>query len=39
MEKIDTLKYIALYEEFETANQLIRLGLGELQNINLDNDF
>lgn len=39
MENIDTLKYIALLEEFETANKLVRLGLGELQNINLDNDF
>ncbi len=39
MGEIDTQKYIALLEEFETANKLIRLGLGELQNINLDNDF
>lgn len=39
MEKIDTQKYIAILEEFETANKLIRLGLGELQSINLDNDF
>jgi len=39
VEKMDTLKYIALHEEFETANKLIRLGLGELQNINLYNDF
>lgn len=39
MENIDTQKYIALLEEFETANKLVRLGLGELQNINLDNDF
>lgn len=32
-------KHVALLEEFETANKLIRLGLGELQNINLDYDF
>lgn len=39
MEKIEIQKYSALLEEFETANKLVRLGLGELQNINLDNDF
>lgn len=39
MEKIEIQKYFALLEEFETANKLVRLGFGELQNINLDNDF
>lgn len=39
IENIDLLKYVALKEEFETAEKLIRIGLGELQNINLDNDF
>ena len=39
MGKIDIQKYTALLEEFDTANKLIRLGLGELQSINLDNDF
>ncbi|WP_320997356.1 hypothetical protein [Bacteroides nordii] len=39
MEKIEILKFVALNDEFETANKLVRLGLGELQNINLDNDF
>jgi len=39
MTKIESLKHFALLEEFETANKLIRLGFGELQNINLDNDF
>lgn len=36
---MDPQKYIALLEEFETANKLIKLGFGELQGINLDNDF
>ena len=39
MEKIEIQKFIALNEEFETANKLVRLGFGELQSINLDNDF
>lgn len=33
------LKDIALHEELETANKLIRLGFGELQNISPVNDF
>lgn len=32
-------KYFALLEELETSNKLIKLGFGELQNINLNNDF
>lgn len=39
MAEIQTLKYIALLEEFDTSNKLIKLGLGELQNINLNNNF
>lgn len=39
MSKIEHIKYFALLEEFETSNKLIKLGFGELQNINLDNDF
>ncbi|NPD48023.1 hypothetical protein [Lentimicrobium sp. S6] len=39
MNNIDIQKFFALQEEFETANKLVRLGFGELQNINLDNDF
>lgn len=39
MEEIEIQKFAALNEEFDTANKLVRLGLGELQNINLDNDF
>lgn len=39
MSKIENIKYFALLEEFETSNKLIKLGFGELQNINLDNDF
>ena len=39
MGKIPNHKYFALNEEFRTANKLIRLGLGELQNISLSNDF
>lgn len=39
MKELDLPKFIALNDEFRTANKLIRLGLGELQNINLDNDF
>lgn len=39
MKKIDTLKYLSLLEEFETSEKLIKLGFGELQYINLNNDF
>lgn len=39
MAEIEIQKIASLIEEFETANKLIRLGFGELQNINLDNDF
>lgn len=39
MAKIEIQKIALLIEEFEIANKLIRLGFGELQNINLDNDF
>lgn len=39
MGEIEIQKFAALNEEFDTANKLVRLGLGELQNINLDNDF
>lgn len=33
------LKNLALLEELETSNKLIRLGFGELQNLSLANDF
>lgn len=39
MAEIDNLKYFALLEEFETSDKLIKLGFGELQNINLNNSF
>lgn len=39
MSKIEVAKFFTLNEEFETADKLIRLGFGELQNINLVNDF
>ncbi|RXG30567.1 hypothetical protein [Leeuwenhoekiella palythoae] len=39
MAEIENIKYFAILEEFETSDKLIKLGLGELQNINLDNDF
>lgn len=39
MAEIETLKYFALLEEFDTSDKLIKLGLGELQNINLNNNF
>lgn len=39
MPEIENIKYFALLEEFETSDKLIKLGFGELQNINLDNDF
>ncbi|MDQ1769299.1 hypothetical protein GQR60_00520 [Labilibaculum sp. A4] len=39
MPEIENLKYFALLEEFETSDKLIKLGFGELQNINLNNDF
>lgn len=39
MSEIEDIKYFALLEEFETSEKLIKLGFGELQNINLDNDF
>lgn len=32
-------KQLALLEEFETSYKLIQLGFGELQNINIGNDF
>lgn len=32
-------KDFALLEELQTSSKLIKLGLGELQNINFDNDF
>lgn len=39
MAEIENLKYFALLEEFDTSDKLIKLGLGELQNINLNNNF
>lgn len=39
MPEIENKKYFALLEEFETSDKLIKLGFGELQNINLNNDF
>ena len=36
---MENLKYFALYEEFETANKLIKLGFGELQNLNKSDSF
>lgn len=39
MKEIDNIKYFALLEEFETSDRLLKLGFGELQNINLSNDF
>ncbi|KXO01102.1 hypothetical protein LS48_01100 [Aequorivita aquimaris] len=39
MAEIENLKYFALLEEFETSDKLIKLGFGELQNINLNNSF
>lgn len=39
MNDISIDKSFALQEEFETANKLILLGFGELQNINLSNNF
>jgi hypothetical protein len=39
MNRIEVNKYIALLEEFDTADKLIRLGFGELQNIGLNNNF
>lgn len=39
MPEIENLKYFALLEEFETSDKLIKLGFGELQNINSTNDF
>lgn len=39
MSEIENIKYFALLEEFETSDKLIKLGFGELQNINLNNDF
>ncbi len=39
MAEIEITKHFALLEEFETSSKLIKLGFGELQNINLDNDF
>jgi hypothetical protein len=39
MTNIENIKYFALLEEFETSDKLIKLGFGELQNINSTNDF
>jgi hypothetical protein len=39
MNQKDTNKYFALLEEIETSSKLIILGLGELQNISLNNSF
>ncbi len=39
MSEINNIKYFALLEEFETSDKLLKLGFGELQNINLDNGF
>ena len=39
MKKINNDKYFALLNEFETSFKLIRIGFGEIQNINLTNDF
>ncbi|MBX0289179.1 YebY family protein [Hymenobacter sp. HSC-4F20] len=39
MKEIDTHKVLAILEELETSNKLIRLGFGELQNIGQGNDF
>ena len=39
MNDISIDKIFALQEEFETAHKLIQLGFGELQNINLSNNF
>lgn len=36
---IDTQKHFSLLEEFNTANKLIHIGFGELQNINGSNSF
>ncbi len=35
----DALKDIYLYDELTTSNKLIKLGFGELQNLNMGNDF
>ncbi len=39
MSKIENCKYFALLEELETANKLIKLGFGELQNFDSINHF
>jgi len=39
MPKIETIKHFALLEELDTSDKLIKLGFGELQNININNDF
>lgn len=39
LDKQTLAKYMALLEEFETSNKLIILGLGEIQNISLGNNF
>lgn len=36
---IEIPKHFALLEEFETAHKLIRMGFGELQNLNISNNF
>lgn len=35
----ELIRKVAIFEEFETSIRLIRLGLGEIQNLNIDNDF
>lgn len=35
----ELIRKVAIFEEFETSIRLIRLGLGEIQNLNSDNDF
>lgn len=39
MSEISFDKRVALIEEFETSHKLLQLGFGELQNINMGNDF
>ena len=39
MSEISFDKTVALIEEFETSHKLLQLGFGELQNINMGNDF
>ncbi len=39
MDQKETIKHFALLEEIETSYKLITLGLGELQNLGLNNSF